>query len=79
MNDLSGELLSNIKRGLLDGNPLIVYDFDGREEEADMVFYAGAVSWESINLLRKDAGGLICYVYTNMKLLVFNHLPTQNH
>jgi 3,4-dihydroxy 2-butanone 4-phosphate synthase len=62
MADLNGVLLSNIKRGLLDGTPLIVYDFDGREEEADMVFYAGAVTWKSVNKLRKDAGGLICYV-----------------
>jgi 3,4-dihydroxy 2-butanone 4-phosphate synthase len=62
MNDLSGLSLSNIKERLLNGSPLIVYDFDGREEEADMVFYAGAVTWKSINQLRKDAGGLICYV-----------------
>lgn len=62
MTDLLRASLSDIKRGLLGGVPLIVYDFDGREEEADMVFYAGAVTWESINQLRKDAGGLICYV-----------------
>ncbi len=62
MSDLSGVLLLNIKKGLLNGTPLIVYDFDGREEEADMVFYAGAVTWKSVNQLRKDAGGLICYV-----------------
>ncbi|MCL5873898.1 MAG: 3,4-dihydroxy-2-butanone-4-phosphate synthase [Candidatus Thermoplasmatota archaeon] len=62
MTDLSGSSLSNIKERLLNGSPLIVYDFDGREEEADMVFYAGAVTWKSINQLRKDAGGLICYV-----------------
>lgn len=62
MSDLSSLSLSNIKIGLMEGRPLIVYDFDGREEEADMVFYAGAVTWKSINRLRKDAGGLICYV-----------------
>ncbi len=62
MSDLSSLSLSNIKKGLIEGMPLIVYDFDGREEETDMVFYAGAVTWKSINQLRKDAGGLICYV-----------------
>lgn len=62
MHDLFAELLSDIKRDLLNGTPLIVYDFDGREGEADMVFYGGAISWKSINRLRKDAGGLICYV-----------------
>ena len=62
MTDLSGLSLSNIKKSLLNGEPLIVYDFDGREEEADMVFYAGTVTWKSVNQLRKDAGGLVCYV-----------------
>lgn len=54
-----------IKRNLESGLPILIYDFDGREEEVDMVFYAGAVTWKSINLLRKDAGGLICYVTGN--------------
>jgi len=51
-----------IRSDLLKGKPIIVYDFDGREEEADMVFYAGTINWESINTLRTHAGGLICYV-----------------
>jgi 3,4-dihydroxy 2-butanone 4-phosphate synthase len=62
MSDLMGLSLSEIKNELLNGRPIIVYDFDGREEEADMVFYGGSVTWESINQLRKEAGGLICYV-----------------
>ncbi len=62
MADLTPELLSGIRGDLLNGVPVIVYDFDKREEEADMVFYAGAITWSSINRLRKDAGGLICYV-----------------
>lgn len=62
MSDLSTQIPSGIRSDLLEGKPIIVYDFDGREEEADMVFYAGAVTWKSINMLRKEAGGLICYV-----------------
>ncbi|MEM0133917.1 MAG: 3,4-dihydroxy-2-butanone-4-phosphate synthase [Thermoplasmatales archaeon] len=62
MTDLSPVLLSNIRKELLNGAPLIIYDFDGREEEADMVLYAGSITWESIYKLRKEAGGLICYV-----------------
>ncbi|MEM4778399.1 MAG: 3,4-dihydroxy-2-butanone-4-phosphate synthase [Thermoplasmatales archaeon] len=54
--------LSDIKEDLLNGKPVIVYDFDNREEEADMVFYGGKITWESINKLRREAGGLICYV-----------------
>ncbi|MBB5253039.1 3,4-dihydroxy-2-butanone-4-phosphate synthase [Sulfurisphaera ohwakuensis] len=53
---------SEIRKNLEDGLPILIYDFDGREEEVDMMFYAGRISWKSINLLRKDAGGLICYV-----------------
>ncbi|BCU70684.1 3,4-dihydroxy-2-butanone-4-phosphate synthase [Stygiolobus caldivivus] len=62
-----GEIRNNLESGL----PILIYDFDGREEEVDMVFYAGAVSWKTINILRKDAGGLICYVtgYTEAKKL----------
>ena len=52
MTDLARTSLSDIKKGLLNGTPLIVYDFDGREEEADMVFYAGSVTWKSVNQLR---------------------------
>ncbi len=54
--------LSDIKRDLLSGKPIVIFDFKGREEETDMVYYGGAVTWESINTLRKEAGGLICYV-----------------
>lgn len=54
--------INSIKSSLLNGNPIIVYDFDGREEEADMVFFAGSIDWHSIYTLRTQAGGLICYV-----------------
>lgn len=57
--------LSGIKKDLVMGKPVVIYDFKGREEETDMVFYGGAVTWESINILRNDAGGLICYVTGN--------------
>jgi 3,4-dihydroxy 2-butanone 4-phosphate synthase len=62
MSDLENISYNSIKNDLLNGKPVIVYDFKGREEESDMVFYGGSVSWESINTLRKEAGGLICYV-----------------
>jgi 3,4-dihydroxy 2-butanone 4-phosphate synthase len=62
MRELMGLSLSDIKMDLLNGKPIVMYDFKGREEETDMVFYGGTVTWESINILRRDAGGLICYV-----------------
>ncbi|BFH73440.1 3,4-dihydroxy-2-butanone-4-phosphate synthase [Sulfurisphaera javensis] len=57
-------LKSELRKNLEEGLPVLIYDFDGREEEVDMMFYGGKITWKSINLLRKDAGGLICYVTT---------------
>ncbi|MCI2415254.1 MAG: 3,4-dihydroxy-2-butanone-4-phosphate synthase [Candidatus Aramenus sp.] len=54
-----------IRRALESGLPVLIYDFDGREEETDMVFYAGATSWKTIYTLRTTAGGLICYATGN--------------
>jgi len=31
---------------------VLIYDFDGREEEVDLVFY-GEKNWKSINMLEK--------------------------
>ncbi|AWR94524.1 3,4-dihydroxy-2-butanone-4-phosphate synthase [Acidianus brierleyi] len=50
-----------IRKNLESGLPILIYDFDGREEETDMIFYAGAINWKSIYTLRTSAGGLICY------------------
>ncbi|QKR01008.1 3,4-dihydroxy-2-butanone 4-phosphate synthase [Metallosphaera tengchongensis] len=67
---------SVLKKELESGLPILVYDFDGREEEVDMVFYGGAVSWKSIRTLRSVAGGLICYA-TGMKEAESLGLPFQ--
>lgn len=45
---------------LRNGRPVLVYDFDGREGEVDMVYAAENILPESIARLRNDAGGLIC-------------------
>jgi len=42
------------------GEPIIVYDDDGREDEADMMYPAAAVDPEDVATLRLDAGGLVC-------------------
>ena len=51
-------------RALRRGVPVLVYDSDGREEETDMVFYAGAVDERRVYMLRSMAGGLVCYATT---------------
>ncbi|MEM2204191.1 MAG: 3,4-dihydroxy-2-butanone-4-phosphate synthase [Sulfolobales archaeon] len=50
-----------VRRDLLAGRPILLYDFAGREEEVDMVFYAGSINYRSIYTLRREAGGLICH------------------
>jgi len=42
------------------GRFVLVYDFDDRERETDMVIASEFVTPDSIRSLRKDAGGLIC-------------------
>ncbi len=51
------EAIEELKRG----NPVLIFDAKGREEEVDMVFYAGTIDYEKIYKLRMEAGGLICY------------------
>jgi len=45
---------------LKSGGMAVIYDSDGREGEADLVFHAGFATPGMIERLRKDAGGLIC-------------------
>jgi 3,4-dihydroxy 2-butanone 4-phosphate synthase len=46
------------------GGMVVLYDGEGREGEADLVLCARFASAEKIELLRKDAGGLICAAIT---------------
>ena len=43
-----------------DGDPVLVYDFDGREGEVDVVSPAAAVDAPDVARMRNDAGGLVC-------------------
>ncbi|MEW5996527.1 MAG: 3,4-dihydroxy-2-butanone-4-phosphate synthase [Candidatus Micrarchaeota archaeon] len=46
--------------GLKKGRMAVLYDSEGREGEADLVFSARFASPEKVEALRKDAGGLLC-------------------
>lgn len=52
----------NVRNQLVCGKPILVFDSVEREAEVDMVFYAENIDAGRINYLRKNAGGLICYV-----------------
>lgn len=54
------EAVKALRRGV----PVLLYDYDGREEETDMVFYAELVDAWRVYLLRTMAGGLVCYATT---------------
>ena len=43
------------------GEPVFIHDSSSRENEVDMVYHACFIDYKRIALLRKVAGGLICY------------------
>ena len=52
--------LKNALDDIRNGKIVLVYDFDDRERETDMVIASQFVTPEAIRKMRKDAGGLIC-------------------
>jgi len=56
MNDDVLRAIEALRRG----EPILVYDADGREEETDMTVASQFVTPELVRLLRRDAGGLLC-------------------
>lgn len=50
--------LESIKQGKM----ILVYDFDDREKETDMMIPSKFVTPTTIRTMRKDAGGLICTI-----------------
>ncbi len=58
---MSGKLERAVKL-FREGRPIFIYDFDGREEEVDVVIHAKSVTPDVINWMRRFAGGLICFV-----------------
>ncbi len=50
------EAIEEIKKG----NPVLIFDAEGREEETDIVFASQFVTPEKIRFMRKEGGGLIC-------------------
>jgi 3,4-dihydroxy 2-butanone 4-phosphate synthase len=55
-----GSPLSQALDALRRGEPVLLYDADGREEETDMVIASQSATMEAIRTLRTEAGGLLC-------------------
>jgi 3,4-dihydroxy 2-butanone 4-phosphate synthase len=54
-------MLEEAVRDFKRGKCVLLYDWLERENEVDMVYYAGFVDAHKIYELRTEAGGLICY------------------
>lgn len=53
-------LLNSAISALQKGQPVLLYDADGREEETDIVVPASAMTTDMVGTMRRDAGGLLC-------------------
>lgn len=54
-------VVSAALKALREGSPVLVFDSAGREEEVDMIFYAGFIDSDKVYMLRAVAGGLVCF------------------
>ncbi|AFC98947.1 3,4-dihydroxy-2-butanone 4-phosphate synthase [Methanocella conradii HZ254] len=53
-------MIQDAIKALQDGQPILLYDFDDREAETDIVIGAEFTTPKEVYRLRRDAGGLIC-------------------
>lgn len=67
-------------RALADGKPIIVTDDEDRENEGDLVMAASKATAESVNLMIRHAGGLICVPTTghHLKRLGIEQMVREN-
>lgn len=56
----SGFMWEKALSDLRAGTPVLIFDFEGREGETDMVIASQFATPDVIRRMRKDAGGLIC-------------------
>ena len=54
--------LEKALESIRNGKMVLVYDFDDRERETDMMVASRSVTAEAIRTMRRDAGGLICTI-----------------
>lgn len=56
----AGSRLALALDALRRGEPVLLYDADGREEETDLVIASEHATMEAVRRLRTDGGGLLC-------------------
>lgn len=52
--------MDEILRDVRNGKPVLVYDFDDRERECDLTVASEFVTHETLRMMRREAGGLVC-------------------
>ena len=52
-------------RAIKNGNPILIYDGEGREEETDIVVGSQFITYKKIRFMRREGGGLICTTLPN--------------
>ena len=62
---------------LRSGRPVMIYDSSDREGEVDLVFHASQIDAGKIAMLRREAGGLICFATSDRVRSVLG-LPFMN-
>ncbi|MEX0567582.1 MAG: 3,4-dihydroxy-2-butanone-4-phosphate synthase [Candidatus Njordarchaeota archaeon] len=60
MSEYDSNIIFDATKDLKKGRPVLVFDSDSRERETDIFFLAETVDYKKVQVLRKDAGGLIC-------------------
>lgn len=52
--------IESILEDIRSGKPVLVYDFDDRERECDLTVASEFVTSDTLRMMRREAGGLVC-------------------
>ena len=52
--------IDKILQDIRSGKPVLVYDFDDRERECDLTVASEFVTHDTLRMMRREAGGLVC-------------------
>jgi 3,4-dihydroxy 2-butanone 4-phosphate synthase len=61
---LSRADIDGVIEEFLKGTPVLIHDSSSREDETDIVVYAGKIDVDKVYLMRTLGGGLLCYATT---------------
>lgn len=59
------DIIKDAIQSFRSGDPVLIHDFNDREDETDIVYPAATITSSDVTRLRNDAGGLICVALAN--------------